>query len=111
MCVTDFVHIADGGMHFNVVWPHAAVPAYDAAVVQGLRDRLYALVVDEFSGSFSAEHGIGPHNLRYYQRYTAPAALALAAGIRQLLDPRRLSGAVDLGAGPALPGSGEASFT
>lgn len=111
LCVTDFGHIADGGMHFNVVWPHAAVPAYDAAVVQALRDRLYALVVDEFKGSFSAEHGIGPHNLRYYQRYTAPAALALAAGIRQLLDPRRLSGAVDLGAGPALPGSGEASFT
>lgn len=100
--VTDFGHIADGGMHFNVIWPHDAVPDYDSEAVQVLRDRLYALVVDDFKGSFSAEHGIGPHNLRYYHRYTDPAAIALAHGIRELLDPLRLCGAVDFGPDPAL---------
>lgn len=69
--VVDFGHIADGGMHFIVIWPHDAVPAYDAEAMQGLRDRLYPLVVDEFNGSFSAEHGIDIHNLRYYRRYPA----------------------------------------
>lgn len=105
--VVDFGHIADGGMHFNVIWPHDAVPAYDADAVQSLRDRLYALVVDEFNGSFSAEHGIGIHNLRYYRRYTAPVAMALADGIRQLLDPMYLCGAVDFGPDPEQVGPGE----
>ena len=95
--VVDFGHVADGGVHFNVIWPKAAAVAYRPEVAEQLRDRLYALVVERFGGSFSAEHGIGPHNLAYYRRYTNPAAKFLAGGIRKLVDPMRLCGTVDLG--------------
>ena len=110
MRVVDFGHIADGGMHFNVIWSHDAMPAYDTKAVQGLRDRLHALLVDEFNGSFSAEHGIGIHNLRCFRRYTAPVAIALTDGIRRLLDPMYLCGAVDFGPYPAQVNSGESFF-
>ncbi|MDR0225380.1 MAG: FAD-binding oxidoreductase [Burkholderiaceae bacterium] len=95
--VVDFGHIADGGVHFNVIWRHGADQAYDAATVQALRDRIYAMVVEEFGGSYSAEHGVGPHNLAYYRRYASPAARRLAQGLRRLVDPAQLCGSVDFG--------------
>ena len=100
LMVVDFGHVADGGVHFNVIWPHDAALAYDAATVSALRDEIYALVVDGFHGSFSAEHGVGPFNLHYYHRYTAPQAMHMAAQIRAITDPRRHCGTVDLGPPP-----------
>ncbi len=91
----DFGHIADGGVHFNLVWPHAASPAFDAAIVQDLRDRIYALVVEQFGGSYSAEHGVGPHNVPYYQRYTHTRVKQIAGAIKHTLDPAGLCGTVN----------------
>lgn len=93
----DFGHIADGGVHFNLIWPHEAEEGDHASCVQRLRDALYALAVERFDGSFSAEHGVGPHNLAYYQRYTCEAAKEVAGGIKRLLDPLALCGSVDFG--------------
>lgn len=95
--VVDFGHVADGGVHFNVIWRSDAAQPYDAAVVQRLRDRIYAMVVQDYAGSYSAEHGVGPHNLAYYRRYTAPASRRLAQGLRRLTDPQQLCGTVDFG--------------
>ncbi|QRF63355.1 FAD-binding oxidoreductase [Variovorax paradoxus] len=100
LIVIDFGHIADGGMHFNVVRPHET-PPLDVAQITKLRDTIYSLVVEVFGGSYSAEHGIGPHNLVYYQRYEDVESQVLAQGIRALLDPHALCGAVDFG--PAVP--------
>lgn len=101
--VVDFGHIADGGVHFNVIWRNDATQPYDAAVVHALRERIYAMVMHEFAGSYSAEHGIGPHNLAYYQQYTAAPARRLAQGLRQLVDPQQLCGSVDFGAATGQP--------
>ena len=95
LTVIDFGHIADGGVHFNLVWPHAASQAFDAAVVHALRDRIYALVVEQFGGSFSAEHGVGPHNALYYQRYTDASVKRIAGVIKDTLDPAGLCGTVN----------------
>ncbi|MEG2767273.1 MAG: FAD-binding oxidoreductase [Comamonas sp.] len=95
--VVDFGHIADGGVHFNVIWRSDASQTYDPAVVSALRDRIYAMVVQDFAGSFSAEHGVGPHNVAYYRQYTPPPARRLAQGLRQLMDPQKLCGTVDFG--------------
>lgn len=95
--VVDFGHIADGGVHFNVIWRNDAALPYDPAQVQALRDRIYAMVVQDFAGSYSAEHGIGPHNLAYYQQYTPAPVRQLAQGLRQLMDPEQLCGTVDFG--------------
>ncbi len=90
--VMDFGHWADGGCHFNLVWPAAASCAYSAETVQQVRELIYDLVVREYQGSFSAEHGVGPYNLAYYQRYTGMAAQQMAGRMQSLFDPQRLLG-------------------
>ena len=90
--VMDFGHWADGGAHFNMVWPLDAPSAYDAKTVEEIRTAIYDLVVRRYQGSFSAEHGIGPYNLLYYQRYTSVNSQQLAGKLQTLLDPQRLLG-------------------
>lgn len=98
LLVVDFGHIADGGVHFNVIWPSDAPMAYDPVTVSALRDDIYELVVSQFGGSFSAEHGVGPFNLRYYQRYTSRQEMLMAEQVRRITDPGLLCGGVNLGA-------------
>jgi FAD/FMN-containing dehydrogenase len=92
--ICDFGHCGDGGDHFNLVWPSSAGP-YDAAVVDAVRQLVYDRVVKKYGGSFSAEHGVGPHNILYYKRYASPAERLLAGRLKQLCDPKGLLGAVD----------------
>jgi len=95
--VVDFGHVADGGMHFNLAWPDDAANRYDGDAVRVVRDQIYQFAVGDFGSSYSAEHGIGPHNVAWYRKFTAPAALGLSARLQGMLDPHRLCGVVDLG--------------
>lgn len=97
LAVVDFGHVGDGGLHFNLVWPHDAAQPYSAEVVDYVRDDIYELVVTRFDGSYSAEHGVGPHNHAYYLKYTAPADLDLSGRLQSMLDPGGLFGRVRLG--------------
>lgn len=90
--VYDFGHLGDGGVHLNVVVPSQT----SEASIGALRDAVYALTVDGFGGSFSAEHGIGPYNQRWYAEYTEPAKLELAAALHHHFDPTRRLGNVRL---------------
>lgn len=92
MRVMDFGHWADGGCHFNLVWPRTNAPAYDADLVYTLRCAIYDLVVWRHHGSFSAEHGIGPYNIDFYQRYVSEQARLLSGQIQAQFDPGRLLG-------------------
>lgn len=92
--VCDFGHCGDGGDHFNLVWPHEAGPA-DPSVVAQVRELIYERVVRGYGGSFSAEHGVGPHNIAFYRRYAAPIERSLAATLKRHCDPKGLLGAVD----------------
>ena len=92
--VCDFGHCGDGGDHFNLVWPHDA-GAYDAAIVENVRQLIYDRVVRKFGGSFSAEHGVGPHNMAYYKRYTSAVDRALGTRLKGMLDPKGLLGSVN----------------
>jgi FAD/FMN-containing dehydrogenase len=87
--ICDFGHCGDGGIHFNLVWPTIAGP-YDPTVIDAVRDLIYDRVVLEYGGSFSAEHGVGPHNITYYRRYVSPAERAFADRLKGLCDPKRL---------------------
>lgn len=93
--IFDFGHVADGGMHFNLVWPSNVPQAFDVVTADAVRERIYRLVVQEFGGSFSAEHGIGPHNTQFYERYASRTQMSLSGGIQKLLDPQRLCRSVD----------------
>ena len=90
--VYDFGHWGDGGVHFNLAIAPAAQPHFPAERIEALRTALYDLVVQRYQGSFSAEHGIGPFNQHYYQRYTQPAQRALAARVQPVFDPDCLLG-------------------
>lgn len=90
--VYDFGHWGDGGVHFNLAIAPAHQPQFPPERIEALRTALYDLVVHGYQGSFSAEHGIGPFNQQYYQRYTQPAQLALAAQLQPVFDPHCLLG-------------------
>jgi FAD/FMN-containing dehydrogenase len=85
--VCDFGHFGDGGLHFNLVWPRVCATEPDAAVIQQVRECVYHTVVNQFHGSFSAEHGVGPYNCDVYERYSAPSQLEIAGKLQRLLNP------------------------
>ena len=94
--ICDFGHCGDGGDHFNLVWPGNSGP-YDAKVVDAARQLVYDRVVHRYGGSFSAEHGVGPHNIAYYRRYAGSAERSLAKGLKRVCDPKGLLSRVDFG--------------
>jgi len=90
----DFGHWGDGGVHLNLVWDEALAPA--AELVPRLQDRVYDLAVGRFQGSYSAEHGVGPHNQRFFDRFTDPSIKGLGALLKGHLDPKGLLGTTRL---------------
>ena len=47
-------------------------------------------LVQEFGGSFSAEHGIGRLKVGELERYTSPVELSLMRAIKQAFDPHHI---------------------
>lgn len=95
--VYDFGHWGDGGVHFNIAIAPARQDEFPTPRIEALRTALYDLVVQGYGGSFSAEHGIGPFNQHYYDRYLGQAQQSLAARLQPALDPQRLLGNVRFG--------------
>ncbi|MEJ1962645.1 MAG: FAD-binding oxidoreductase [Gammaproteobacteria bacterium] len=95
--VCDFGHFGDGGLHFNVVWPHDCGVEPQAQTIDAVRDFVYRMVVEEFGGSFSAEHGIGPYNLGIYRQFTPLARQRLAGELQRVVNPERLLGTFHFG--------------
>ena len=50
-----------------------------------------------FHGSFSAEHGVGPHNQAFYDRYTPGLVREVCRQLKQRFDPQALLGTTRLG--------------
>jgi FAD/FMN-containing dehydrogenase len=94
--VCDFGHWGDGGSHFNLVWPRDS-DVDDAALKLELQELIYEVVVRDYAGSYSAEHGVGPHNQRFYDLYTPAALKAAARALKTHFDPERRLGRVRLG--------------
>lgn len=92
--ICDFGHIGDGGVHFNLVF-EGETP-YDAQTEAALRQWVYAVAVEQFGGSFSAEHGIGRKNQAFYDLYTDDKRRALADHLKTFTSPAEL-GAVRFG--------------
>ena len=92
----DYGHWGDGGSHLNLLWERGDVGDAGARK-RALQDEVYALVVREFGGSFSAEHGVGPHNQRFYDRYTAAPIKQLSGALKRFCDPDDRLGTAQLG--------------
>jgi FAD/FMN-containing dehydrogenase len=92
----DFGHWGDGGTHLNLVWDEVQAPVPAAELVPVLQARIYDLAVKGFAGSYSAEHGVGPHNQRYYDAYTPVSVRELSGVLKAQLDPKRILGTTRL---------------
>src|SRR5450830_112249 len=88
----DFGHWGDGGLHFNLVIPPTHQQHFPPVRIEALRTAIYDLVVRDYRGSFSAEHGIGPFNQHYYDRYLSAPQQALAMRLQPAFDPHHLLG-------------------
>ncbi len=79
-------HVGDGNLHFNLNQSpggdRAAFLAREEPVKRAIHD-----LVQEFGGSFSAEHGIGRLKVAELERYAAPVELDLMRAIKRALDP------------------------
>lgn len=88
--ICDFGHICDGGVHFNLVVAkddeRLAEPGFEAA----LREWVLQVAVEDFGGSFSAEHAIGRKNQAFYDKYTPAEIRRLAAGLKAMTSPAAL---------------------
>ena len=93
----DFGHWGDGGVHLNLIWSAEDAGRPAAELKAELQPLLYDLAVVRFRGSFSAEHGVGPHNQAFYDRYTPELVQEVCRALKARLDPRGLLGTTRLG--------------
>jgi FAD/FMN-containing dehydrogenase len=94
---TDYGHWGDGGVHLNLLWKKEDAPRPTAELKAELQPLIYELAVARFGGSFSAEHGVGPHNQAFYDRYTPELVKEVCRALKARLDPRDLLGTTRLG--------------
>lgn len=88
--ICDFGHIGDGGVHFNLVVPKDSASLSDPAFEPALREWVFKIAVEDFGGSFSAEHALGRKNQAFYEKYTAAELRKLAAGLKAITSPAPL---------------------
>ncbi|MFO7748269.1 MAG: FAD-binding oxidoreductase [Orrella sp.] len=84
-----FGHLGDGNLHYNV----APAEGQTQEALLALQSEVYQLVHDsvaDFTGSISAEHGIGQLKRDELPRYKSEIELALMRRIKQALDPKGL---------------------
>ena len=87
--IVPIAHLGDGNIHYSF-WID---PDDSAPLSKETKTRFSALVEDvvaEFSGSFSAEHGIGVSKRGSMERRKDPASLRVMAKIKRALDPQNI---------------------
>lgn len=85
--VLAFGHVGDGNVHLNVSQPKHGSAQEFLAEGDAIADIIYGLV-EEFGGSFSAEHGVGQARRGYLRQYRSPVELATMRSIKHALDPQ-----------------------
>lgn len=87
--VVNFGHLGDGNLHYNVAPPfdigEAELSNWERQV-----NRLIYDSVENFNGSFSAEHGVGTLRREEVRLYKSPVEIRMMEAIKQALDPYNL---------------------
>jgi FAD/FMN-containing dehydrogenase len=91
----DFGHVADGGVHFNLVRREPAAPA--ANRLDALREAVLVLAIEGFEASFSGEHGLGRAVQAPYDRFTDPRIQDYSAAVAAVFG----TGSASIRLGPA----------
>ncbi len=84
--IVTFGHLGDGNLHYNVSAPENC-PAEDFLTQENTINRIVYDCVARFSGSISAEHGLGTLKRDTILRYKNPVEIQLMRSIKQALDP------------------------
>jgi len=84
-----FGHLGDGNIHFNVSQPVGADKGAYLAKWDAMNEIVHG-IVHEFSGSISAEHGIGRLKKDLLAEVKSPVELGVMRQMKQLLDPKNL---------------------
>jgi len=85
--IVAFGHIGDGNVHYDVVGPQGA----DKHALEGKRSEIENAVydvIDEFSGSISAEHGVGRHRRDSIAKRKSAVELDMMRAVKKALDPK-----------------------
>lgn len=87
--MVTFGHIGDGNVHYNVSAPeNSSVDAF--LLKQNEINRVVHDCVAQFSGSISAEHGLGAQKREEILRYKSPVEMQLMRTIKRALDPKNI---------------------
>ena len=82
-----FGHLGDGNVHFHVLAPPGADRAsWEGEDAKEISAFVYDLVT-QWSGSISAEHGIGQDKVAIFEQLGDPIALNVLHKVKQALDP------------------------
>lgn len=91
LSICDFGHIGDGAIHFNLILNAQDERAKNKQYETNLRDMVIDNVVNKFNGSFSAEHGLGRINQRFFDTYTPNEIKSLTRMIKEAVAPGAIS--------------------
>jgi FAD/FMN-containing dehydrogenase len=86
--LVTFGHVGDGNVHYNVSAPAGTdaagfIKAHTAAINRIVHDS-----VARFSGSISAEHGLGQYKREEIRRYKSEVELGLMRALKRAVDPK-----------------------
>ncbi|PQM56188.1 MAG: hydroxyacid dehydrogenase [Rhodobacteraceae bacterium] len=85
--VNCFGHIGDGNLHYNV-FPIAKEATKRLEKNRSVMVKMVNDLVNELSGSISAEHGIGRSKSKELERYEDPGKLSIMTTIKTAIDPK-----------------------
>ena len=84
-----FGHIGDGNIHFNMIVPQSIS---NESYIQ-IRDNIYFYInslVEDFGGSFSAEHGIGQIKKTSLLKFKSTNEINLMKNLKKVFDPKSI---------------------
>ncbi|MBI4195701.1 MAG: FAD-binding oxidoreductase [Betaproteobacteria bacterium] len=87
--VICFGHLGDGNLHYNAFVSGRYRSDATAREAHDVTDLVYD-IVQQYRGSFSAEHGIGLAKVDEIRRYKSPVEIELMRTLKQALDPRNI---------------------
>jgi D-lactate dehydrogenase (cytochrome) len=85
-----FGHAGDGNLHFNCVQPEAMTVHDFKAQMKAVERAVHDLVVEEYHGSISAEHGIGRFKRDELAMRKSAVEMDMMRAVKQALDPHNI---------------------
>ena len=87
--VNCFGHIGDGNLHYNI-FPRSEKARLGLEKKRNELVNVVNSIVDEYSGSISAEHGIGRLKIKELEQFEDPIKIQTMKLIKSVIDPNNI---------------------